>query len=132
MIGERSWARMTWRVLLLASMLALLGVPAAVLAQDDVGQSLDQVEGERRREGADASEQAEAFVVGPWAFKRLTRAAEAVEKGNHAKALELYDDMQARLDQLSPHEQSLMWQGLGFVYSAQEKYAEAAKAFAKA
>lgn len=76
---------------------------------------------------ASAQEERQNYAVGRWAYKRLSAAHKALSEDKLADAIEQLDDMKER--DLNPHEKALMWQTYGYVYSTQEKLAEAATAF---
>jgi tetratricopeptide (TPR) repeat protein len=80
------------------------------------------------RAGAQESDQ--NFVVGEWAFSRLSKAHEAIGKGQLAEALKILDSMTRKLG-LNAHERALIWQTYGYVHSTQERYPQAIEAFEK-
>jgi len=69
--------------------------------------------------------------TGAWAFKRLARAQKALGDGDTAAAMVALDEMKARVERLSAHEQAMMWQTYAYAYSTQEKYEQATQAFEK-
>ena len=68
--------------------------------------------------------------VGKWAYKRLNAAHEALAEENYREAIEELNDMKGN-SKLNEHEQALMWQTFGYVYSAQGKYKQSVDAFEK-
>ncbi len=79
---------------------------------------------------ASAGERKKNFVVGKWAYQRLSKAHKFIAKGKYSKALAEMESMK-RKRKLNDHERALMWQTIGFIYSSQEKYPKAIKAFEK-
>lgn len=71
-----------------------------------------------------------AVVVGEWAFERLDRAQKALSEENYDETLAVLEEMKKN-KRLNEHEQALMWQTYGYVYSSQEDYQQAAGAFEK-
>ncbi len=69
-------------------------------------------------------------AVGKWAYKRLNEAHEALAEEKYTPALEALGEMKAN-SKLNEHEQALMWQTFGYVYSAQGKYSQSITAFEK-
>ncbi len=67
-------------------------------------------------------------VVGQWAYRRLSKAHEALQENQISEALAHMDEMKGR-KHLNDHERALMWQTYGFIYSGQERFKEAAAAF---
>lgn len=68
--------------------------------------------------------------VGKWAYKRLNAAHEALAEEKYGPALEELGEMKGN-SKLNEHEQALMWQTYGYVYSAQGKYKQSVDAFEK-
>ena len=68
--------------------------------------------------------------VGQWAFKRLSAAHEALAAENYPVALEELQEMRES-SRLNEHEEALMWQTYGYIYSAQTKYKLSIDAFEK-
>jgi tetratricopeptide (TPR) repeat protein len=66
--------------------------------------------------------------VGPWAYKRLDRAHNALADEQFEEALAALDEMQQN-GKLNSHETSLMWQTLGFTHSSTGDYAKATASF---
>ncbi|MCG8553904.1 MAG: tetratricopeptide repeat protein [Proteobacteria bacterium] len=83
-----------------------------------------------RAQAQQESESGKSLVMGPWAFKRVTRAQEALGEGKYADALEHLDDLRERKG-INDHEKAVMWQMYGYVYSSQQKVQKAIKAFEK-
>jgi tetratricopeptide (TPR) repeat protein len=79
--------------------------------------------------GSEASRR-QRETVGPWAFKRIQRAQDALAAEQYEEALAALDEMKPN-PKLNSHERAIMWQTYGFVYSARDRYAEAADAFAQ-
>ncbi|MDG2307776.1 MAG: tetratricopeptide repeat protein [Candidatus Binatia bacterium] len=69
-------------------------------------------------------------AVGQWAYKRLNAAHEALAEEKYGEATEELNDMKGN-SKLNEHEQALMWQTFGYVYSAQAKYKQSIDAFEK-
>lgn len=80
--------------------------------------------------GVVSTAEAKNLVVGKWAFKRLNNAHEALQEEKYGDAKDALDEMKER-SSLNDHEQALMWQTYGYVYSALENYPAAVKAFKK-
>lgn len=68
--------------------------------------------------------------VGKWAYKRLNNAHEALAEEKYGEAMEYLGEMKGN-SKLNEHEQALMWQTYGYVYSAQVKYKQSIDAFEK-
>jgi tetratricopeptide (TPR) repeat protein len=75
-----------------------------------------------------AAAAAAATTVSEWAYRKLNRAQELLGQNKPKEALVVMEEM-AKRQRLNDHERALMWQTFGFIYSAQERYKEAAKAF---
>lgn len=71
------------------------------------------------------------FVVSPEVFKKLEATHAAIEAEKYGEALKILGEIKG-MSKLSEHERALMFQTYGYVYSSQEKYGEAAKAFESA
>lgn len=107
----RRWPR--WLSLLCAALLVL-----------SAGDAL----GERREKPKPQTKKVKS--VGQWAYKRLNAAHEALAAEKYGEALEELAEMKGN-SRLNEHEQALMWQTYGYVYSAQGKYSQAIDAFEK-
>ena len=68
--------------------------------------------------------------VGKWAYKRLNEAHEALAAEKYGEAISTLNEMKGN-SKLNEHEQALMWQTFGYVYSAQGKYKQSVDAFEK-
>jgi len=68
------------------------------------------------------------FTVGKRVYRQLSRIHESVEAEKYEDALGLANDLQER-PRLSDHERALIWQTLGFIYSALERLDDAASSF---
>ena len=79
---------------------------------------------------ARAGDGKKSFVVGKWAYQRLSKAHKFIAKGKYSKALAEMESMK-RKRRLNDHERALMWQTIGFIYSSQEKFGTAIKSFEK-
>jgi len=69
-----------------------------------------------------------SYVVGKWAYTRLSEAHDFIGKGKYSAALKLMDSMQNK-KRLNPHERALMWQTYGYIYSSQELFPKAIQSF---
>lgn len=81
------------------------------------------------KSGTEAS-QRQRRTVGPWAYRRLQRAQDALAAEQYEEALAALDEMKPN-PKLNSHERALLWQTYGIIYSARDRYAEAADAFAR-
>lgn len=70
------------------------------------------------------------YVVGKWAYARLSEAHALIGKGKYSAALKKMNSMKHKL-RLNPHEQALMWQTYGYIYASQEKFSKAIASFVK-
>ena len=68
------------------------------------------------------------FTVGKRTYRQLSRIHESVEAEKYEEALGQTKELQGRA-RLNDHERALIWQTLGFVYSALERLDDAAKSF---
>ncbi len=68
------------------------------------------------------------FTVGKRTYRQLSRIHESVEAEKYEEALGQAKDLQGRT-RLNDHERALIWQTMGFVYSALERLDDAAKSF---
>lgn len=75
-------------------------------------------------------DEARTYTVGKWAYRRLSKAHEALGAERYAEALELMGDMLQRA-RLNDHEKALMWQTFGYIHSASERYDDAIASFEK-
>jgi lipopolysaccharide biosynthesis regulator YciM len=63
-------------------------------------------------------------------FEKLSKAHELLAAEKYGDALAVLDEMQGR-KRLNDHENALMWQTYAYVYSAQDRYSDAAASFEK-
>jgi tetratricopeptide (TPR) repeat protein len=79
--------------------------------------------------------------IGHWAYGRLDGANAALLGGHYEAALKFLDEIRAvvekdrasrRREKVNAHERALMWQTYGYVYAAQERYADGLEAFENA
>jgi tetratricopeptide (TPR) repeat protein len=80
--------------------------------------------------GLAEEEKKKNFIVGKWAFAKLSKAHELIGKGKYKGALEEMNSMM-RKKRLNEHEKALMWQTFGYIYSSQERFPKAIEAFEK-
>ncbi len=71
-----------------------------------------------------------SYVVGKWAYSRLSKAHALIGKSKYSAALKLMDSMQRKM-RLNPHERALMWQTYGYIYSSKENFSKAIQSFEK-
>ena len=68
------------------------------------------------------------FTVSPKVYKKIAKTHELIQAENYGGALEAAKDaLDSR--RLNEHERALLWQTLGFIYSAQENFKDAAESF---
>lgn len=68
------------------------------------------------------------LIVGKWAYKRLTKAHNLINKKRYRDALESLDSLM-RKKGLNDHERALTWQTYGFVWSSRGNLPKAIKCF---
>lgn len=71
-----------------------------------------------------------SYVVGEYAYKKLSEAHELLGEDRFDEAKSLIDEL-AKRKGLNPHEVALVWQTYGYIYSSKDQLARAADAFEK-
>lgn len=102
-----------------AAMLVVGSITAVAVSNEAAAREPREMPGDRK-----------AVVVGEWAFERLDRAHKALAEEKYDETLAVLEEMKKN-KRLNEHEQSLMWQTYGYVYSSQENYEQATESFEK-